>query len=248
MAQAKEKQKAIWEMFNKIAPSYDKLNHILSIGIDKRWRQKAAEEFRSEAYSKILDAATGTGDLLFTIEQAKRKRGEVVSLTGIDMAENLLTIAKQKAVNMQKKNPEFPKENSIEFRKADATLLPYGDASFDGVSIAFGIRNIPEYTKALSEFYRILRNGGKLVILEFGIPKNFFIRFPYLFYFRKILPFLGGVLSGEKQAYRYLNQSVEHFPYAQKFSEIIQQAGFYHVKYRSLSGGIAYLYVATKNR
>lgn len=232
-------------MFNRIAPSYDKLNRILSGGIDRSWRKKAAEEFRGNEYSKILDVATGTGDLLFAVADQKTQAKEPFSILGVDKAENLLEIAMKKAF-AKRQETAFPGDNSVRFQPADGTALPFGDNSFDGVCISFGIRNMPEFSKALREFYRILRPGGKAVILEFSLPRNRLVRSAYLLYFRKILPLVGGWISGDKQAYMYLNRTVEGFPYGEEFCERMRQASFSEVRKEELTFGIATKYVGIK--
>ncbi len=220
-----DKSKQIQKMFSSISESYDFLNHFLSAGQDILWRKKVAKRLKSYRIKKVADIACGTGDL--AIETFKAI-GETV--TGIDFCFEMLQIAKKKL-----------KHNNIMLLNGDATSLPVKTETFEAVTIAFGIRNIPDRLSALKEFYRILSENGILIILEFDIPDNMFFRF----YFRKILPFIGGFFSS-KDAYSYLPDSVEKFPRVHLFTEEMKKAGFKNIKVTSLSLGMVKLYEAKK--
>lgn len=225
-----EKAKS-WQMFDRIASTYDPLNHILSMGIDKRWRNKLAARLPQRDID-LLDLATGTGDQLFASCQ---QHGRVRTATGMDLSQEMLAVA-------DKKKAQRPQSIPTTFQVGDATNIPAEDNCFDAVTISFGIRNVENVEAALSEMARILRPGGKALILEFGLPKQAIFKQLYLGYFRHILPTIGGLISGEKQAYQYLNQTVEDFPYGDAFGDLMTKAGFHNVTATSLSLGIAYLY------
>jgi demethylmenaquinone methyltransferase/2-methoxy-6-polyprenyl-1,4-benzoquinol methylase len=219
-------------MFDSIAGKYDLLNHILSFGIDKIWRKKVRKYFQENKHNKILDIATGTGDL--AIELAKLKPTEIY---GIDISEQMLDIAKQKA---ERKNI------NIKFQYADALNLEFEDDYFDALSCAFGVRNFENLEAGLKEMYRVLDKGGNLAILEFSKPQKTIIRELYFFYFKKILPFIGKKISKSTYAYTYLPESVSEFPYGKDFIQILNKIGFVQTSFRKLSFGIANLYYAKK--
>lgn len=225
-----------WQMFDRIAKTYDPLNRILSMGIDESWRRKVAKRLPNKEDLEILDLATGTGDLLFAMV---KKHPSVKRATGMDLSEGMLDIAREK---LDKRKLDEP----ITFAAGDATKLPVEDASYDVVSNSFGIRNVANLDDALSEMYRVLKPGGRALILEFGLPKNAALRWGYLLYFRNILPMLGGMISGDKDAYRYLNQTVEQFPYGDTFVKRMEEVGFQQVSATPLQFGIAFLYQGEK--
>lgn len=223
------KQQQIAGMFDRIAPTYDRLNRLLSFGTDKRWRKKLTASLQGA--QRVLDLASGTGDQLLEIFD------HVDSVTfglGADLSKEMLVFGKKKLVG------------SAEVVQADATFLPLQHESFDAVTISFGIRNVVHYEAGLKEMHRILKPGGRCVILEFGLPSNPVMRSGYLLYFRYILPIIGGWISGDKAAYHYLNKTVEKFPYNREFTVKMETAGFSDVSAEALSGGIAYLYTGTK--
>ncbi len=227
---------SIWKMFDRIAHRYDLLNRLLSFGQDVIWRKKVAQHLPHFPNQHLLDIATGTGDLLITLFEASPN---VTSGIGIDMAEKMLEIGQQKLTRRGL-------EESLSLQKGDALNIPFADNTFDAVSIAFGIRNVEGVEKALQEMYRVLKTGGRALILEFSLPKNQVIRQLYLFYFRNILPRIGGMISGDSYAYRYLNQTVETFPFGEAFCKLMQQAGFQEVHYTPLTLGIATIYRGDK--
>ncbi len=213
----------IKKMFSKISNDYDFLNHFLSFGIDNLWRKKVANIIKDKGFEKVLDIACGTGDL--TMEISKKINRDT---WGIDFCWEMIKIAKRKYRNLT-------------FAVGDATNLPVKNSSFDAVTIAFGIRNIPERVKALKEFYYILKKNGYLLILEFSMPKNFIMKF----YFKKVLPFIGGLIS-DKEAYTYLPDSVKNFPETNFFKKEIEAVGFKVIKIHSMNFGLVKIYIAEK--
>jgi demethylmenaquinone methyltransferase/2-methoxy-6-polyprenyl-1,4-benzoquinol methylase len=221
-----------WQMFDRIAGRYDFLNRLLSLRQDVRWRKKVLLHLLEKSDQMVLDVATGTGDVLLTLFSGnpKLKRG-----IGLDMAREMLKSGRQKIhrLSLDKKLLLIP---------GDSLWLPFSSQSFDVITIAFGIRNLIDIKQGLTEMFRVLKPGGRLLILEFSLPRNKLFRKIYLFYFRKILPWLGGVISGDRYAYRYLNQTVESFPYGKAFNQIMEAAGFQEVIDFPLSFGITSIY------
>lgn len=230
------KKEGVRRLFNNIASDYDRLNHILSLNIDKRWRRMAVQELVEEDRPlKILDVACGTGD--FTIEIA-RKAAEGSDVTGIDISEGMLTVGMEKIKRAGV---------SAQLTVADCEALPYANDSFDRISVGFGVRNFEHPELGLSEMFRVLAPGGKLVILELSIPSNAIIRWCYKLYFLKVLPFIGGLISGDRGAYEYLPASVLRFPAPDKFIEMMKDAGFAIAEHTSLTLGICRMYVGKKS-
>ncbi|MFV0416570.1 MAG: bifunctional demethylmenaquinone methyltransferase/2-methoxy-6-polyprenyl-1,4-benzoquinol methylase UbiE [Chthoniobacterales bacterium] len=232
-----------WQMFNRIAPTYDLLNTLLSGGCDARWRKKLYAELPASPNKlRLLDMATGTGEqLLALLRRDEKINRRIDSAVGLDPAEGMLSVAQKKVACSE----SLPCKE-IRFVCSDACQTPFSDEEFHAITISFGIRNIPEPNRCLSEMLRLLKPGGRTLILEFSLPRNFFVRRFYLLYFRKILPFIGGVISGDSMAYRYLNQSVEEFPYDDAFLKLMRQAGFQNCRFQRLSLGIANIYVGEK--
>jgi demethylmenaquinone methyltransferase/2-methoxy-6-polyprenyl-1,4-benzoquinol methylase len=230
------KKEQVEEMFDSIAPTYDKLNHILSLNIDRIWRRRVMRIVRRSKAVKIMDVATGTGDLAI----AMAKRVDRTQILGVDLSEEMLAVARQK---VQKQGLE----ERIMLEKGDAeNLTMVADGSIDAVTVAFGVRNFENMERGLREMWRTLRDGGKLVVLEFSIPKNRFIRWIYAQYSHRIIPRIGSLISKDKRAYVYLPESVDEFPSPERFTEMLHEAGFKSVKRRSQSFGIAYIYEAIK--
>ena len=228
------KKENIKALFDNIAPDYDKLNHILSLNIDKSWRRKAVREIvDNERSLKVLDVACGTGD--FTIEIARKMSGG--SVTGIDLSEGMMSVGREKAA-------AAGIEAVLEY--GDCEALRYEDNTFDRVAVAFGVRNFEHLDLGLKEMWRVLDKDGKLVILELSVPSNPVIRWCYKLYFLNILPAIGGFVSGNKGAYRYLPASVLHFPAPDKFVAMIHEAGFREVRHRAFTFGICRMYVGIK--
>jgi demethylmenaquinone methyltransferase/2-methoxy-6-polyprenyl-1,4-benzoquinol methylase len=220
-------------MFASIAPDYDKVNSVLSFGIHHYWRYKAVKESGAKLGDAVLDCATGTGDLAITF---KEKVGSPGYVLGTDFCAEMIEPAPPKAK---------AKSLEIDFEVADAMNLPYEDNRFDIASISFGIRNVDNPVKALSEMARVVKSGGKVVVLEFGQPSGI-MKAPYEFYSRYVMPAVGGFLSGNKDAYTYLPETSARFPAAGKFIQLMEQTGrFSSMRYEPLTGGIAYIYVGT---
>lgn len=228
------KKEEIRALFNDIASSYDPLNHMLSMGIDKSWRRKAIRMLRKDQPQRILDVACGTGD--FAITALKMGIPQVV---GIDISEGMVNVGVEKLKGLQ-----LTDRCSLEL--GDSEHICYKDETFDGVTVAFGVRNFEHPELGLKEIYRVLKPGRKAIVLEFSRPKNFPVKQLYNFYFKNILPWIGGVYSGNKAAYEYLPQSVFKFPEGEDFLSMLRSCGFSAVKQHRLTLGIATIYIGTK--
>lgn len=226
----------VWSMFDRIAHRYDLLNRLLSGGQDIIWRKRLLQLIPQNKEQIMLDVATGTGDVLLTLLQ---ESPYVVEAHGIDMSKKMLQEANRK---IQIKNLQ----GKAQVQVANAEDLPFEKESFDLTTIAFGIRNLPDYEQGIQEMFRILKLGGRALILEFSLPRNRILLPLYLFYFRHILPLVGGLISGDQAAYRYLNQTVETFPYGEAFVKKMNEAGFSNVKVHLLTFGIATIYQGDK--
>ncbi len=224
------------DMFDRIAPRYDFLNRLLSLRRDVLWRQALVESLQLKPDAWVLDAACGTADVALEVVRRADRR---VRVMGIDFAPEMLRLAGPKIRGLGK-------EQSIHLAAADAFDLPFGPDRFDAVTMAFGIRNIQNKAAVLRCFWQHLKPGGRLAILELATPKAGVPRQVYLFYFNRLLPFVGSFFSKHNYAYSYLPQSVAHFPAADLFAEMIRGAGFVNVRYRNLTMGIAVLFVGQK--
>lgn len=226
----------IASMFDGIAPSYDKVNHILSFNIDKRWRKRLIKYLPTKHSIKILDVATGTGDL--AIMMAKNCKG--AKIKAIDISENMLEIAKKKAAKAKV-------DDKILFQKVNVESLPFDDNTFEYCTISFGIRNFENIDKSLTEIYRCLKPGGKLLILEFGKkPTSKFLQFFYKIYSKVWIPFVGGIISHNTAAYKYLPESISEFVHRRELSRQLKNVGFGAVSYKKLTNGIVILYEGVK--
>lgn len=229
------KKEGVRKLFDNIASDYDKLNHILSLNIDKGWRKKAVRNLvDTQAPLKVLDVACGTADFTIEIAQKVGKGSEVI---GVDISEGMMAVGREK---IKKAGV------SAELLVADCEDLPYPDNTFDRISVGFGVRNFEHLELGLSQMCRVLTPGGKLVILELSVPSNAFIRWCYKLYFLKILPAIGGMISGDRGAYEYLPASVLRFPAPDKFISMLKSAGFAQVEHTPLTLGICRMYVAKK--
>ncbi len=228
------KKEQVTEMFNIIAPKYDLLNRMLSFGTDRLWRKRVISVIKDLNMPYILDVATGTADM--AIEAAKLK---TTLIYAVDISAEMLNVAKSK---IRKRGLQ----HTIFLKEADSEELPFGKNSFDAVTIGFGVRNFGDLEKGLSEIERVLKPGGRAVILEFSKPKSLPMKQIYNFYFTKILPWWGGVISGHKEAYYYLPASVLNFPEGSGFCDKLKNAGLQPTRQWVQTSGIATIYVAEK--
>ena len=223
-------------MFDNIAKDYDSLNHIMSLSIDKIWRRKAIKKIKDAGEApRVLDVACGTGDFSIAIAKAVRK-GEVI---GVDISKEMLEVMRQKVLKNKL-------ESIISQEVGDGEALRFPEGSFDRVVNAFGIRNFEDRDKGLREALRVLKPGGRLVILELSRPQNKIIRWFYDLYFLHILPIIGGKVSGDKAAYAYLPASVKAFPGKKEFTDELRRAGFVNITHRAFTFGICRMYTGER--
>lgn len=225
----------VWRMFDRIAPRYDLCNRLLSFGTDLRWRRKLVRLLPARPDMELLDLATGTADQAIALLRGDRR---IVRALGLDMSEQMLAVGRHKVAGLGL-------AARLELRTGDAGAIPVPDTSCDVVTISFGIRNVVDVSQSLREMLRVLRPGGRALILEFSLPHPVF-RPLYLFYLRHILPPLGHAVSGDSAAYRYLNQTIETFPCGMAFCDLMRAAGFTCVQHHPLSLGIATIYQGDK--
>ncbi|GBE05431.1 demethylmenaquinone methyltransferase [bacterium BMS3Abin10] len=226
----------IQTMFSSIAPRYDLLNRLLSLGRDRYWRQFAVSRLPKKQASQFLDVATGTGDVAVEII---KQHGPDTRITGIDFSEGMLELGK-------KKISDLGYQQLIDLRRGDVTSLDFEDEVFDAAIIAFGIRNVPDYKKSIMEMARVIKKGGRVVILEFTSMQSRFFQWIFRLYLEKILPFLGGLISGRKTAYKYLSDSVMDFPPPEEFKKIMLDSGLKEVEYHRLTFSIVTVHVGIK--
>lgn len=230
-----ERKKESYKIFNEIASTYDFLNHTLSFGIDIYWRKKLLKHLPQRESINALDLATGTGDVPLTLVADPR----IKKITGIDLSKGMVDIGIDK---VKKKGLE----KKIFLMLGDGVNIPAADNAFDLTTISFGIRNFSDPQKSLFDIHRVLKTDGRLMIMEFAIPTNPIVKAVYFFYFRHFLPRIGNLVSKHKDAYTYLNQSVEEFPYGDKFLGMMKTAGFTNLSKMPLTFGIAMLYIGDK--
>lgn len=229
------KKEQVALMFNKIAKTYDFLNHFLSLGIDIIWRKKAIAKLKADKPKYILDVATGTGDFAFeALRQLEPKK-----IIGVDISEGMLAIA-------DKKIKERGLQAQFEVQKGDSEKLLFEDNTFDAVTVSFGVRNFENLEKGMSDINRVLQKGGKVVVLEFSKPTMFPVKQVYNFYFFRILPFIGKLFSKDNSAYSYLPNSVAAFPDGTDFLKIMEKTGFSEVQWQSLGLGVCAIYTGRK--
>jgi demethylmenaquinone methyltransferase / 2-methoxy-6-polyprenyl-1,4-benzoquinol methylase len=228
------KKEQVAQMFNNISHRYDFLNHFLSLGIDVLWRKKAVKMLRALKPKLILDVATGTGD--FAIEALDLNPEKVI---GVDISDGMLDMGRAK---LKKRKLD----ERIELFNADSENLPFEENKFDAIIVAFGVRNFENLEKGLAEMFRVLRPGGRVVILEFSKPAGFPFKQIYNFYFKFILPKIGRVVSSDKAAYTYLPESVDAFPEGNKFTGILEKIGYKQATCKPLTFGISSIYTAEK--
>ena len=227
------KKAQVAKMFDNIAFRYDFLNQLLSMGIHHRWRKKAVSYFIHDKPDLVLDIATGTGD--FAIEALNAKPGKVI---GVDISEGMLKFGREKIAKLKL-------QTKIELKSGDAENLDFTDNSVDVITVGFGVRNYENLEKGLQNMYRVLKPGGKLVVLEFSKPTGSF-KYIYNFYFKYITPAVGKIFSKDNSAYTYLPASVQAFPDGEKFIQVLNKLGYKNTAYQSLTLGIATIYTATK--
>ncbi len=224
-----------YKIFDEIAKTYDFLNHLLSFGIDIYWRNKFLKLVPQLKKQKVLDLATGTADLALTLA----KSPEIAHITGIDLSKEMIEIGKEKVKRSNK-------SHKIDLKIGDGVHIPFENETFDLVTISFGIRNFSDFKKSLKNIHRVLKDDGQVMIMEFSIPRNIFIKKLYFFYFRNWLPFIGNLISKHHDAYTYLNKTVETFPYGPQFLYAMEEAGFRHMELKKLTFGIATIYIGRK--
>lgn len=229
------KQEQIRRMFDKIAPSYDRLNHALSLGIDRRWRRTAVDALGIHQPQQILDIATGTGD--FALLLAKRIKPQ--HIIGADISEGMMAIGREKV-------KEEGLQNVISFQYEDCMQLSFPDGSFDAVTSSYGVRNFQNLDKGLQEMQRVLRPGGQLLIVELTPPPSFPMKQLFWLYAHVVMPLLGRLISHDDSAYTYLPASMEAFPQPEQMEGILRKAGFTEVQWRRFTFGISTMYLATK--
>jgi demethylmenaquinone methyltransferase/2-methoxy-6-polyprenyl-1,4-benzoquinol methylase len=228
-------RKQVYKMFDRIAGRYDLLNHLLSAGLDRRWRKRVARLLPPGDSLHVLDLACGTGDQLIALAAS----GRVVRGVGLDLAEQMLDIGREKI-------DRSGLGQILSLQTGDAENLPFDQSSFDAVTIAFGIRNMIDVQRTLGEMLRVLKSKGRALILEFSLPRRRLVRGPYLFYLRHVLPRLGALISGDNAAYRYLNETIETFPHGEAFCQIMRDTGFTNVTATPLTAGIVSIYRGDK--
>ena len=230
-----DKKEEVKRMFDNIAPTYDRLNHILSLSIDRIWRRRVMRIVRRGRPHHILDLATGTGDLAILMA----RRIPQARVMGVDLSEKMLAEASEKVRRQGL-------DDHVALYQGDAEHLELGDGAMDAVTVAFGVRNFGNMEAGVSGALRVLRSGGQLVVLEFSVPRNPLVRWAYSFYSDKILRPVGGLVSHDKQAYGYLPASIVEFPAPDRFLEIMRGVGFTECRRRSLCMGIAQIYIGYK--
>ncbi len=226
----KSKKIQVKDMFNNISSKYDRINQVMTLNMDKNWRQIVYNLSMQDNPKKIIDIATGTGDIALCFAN------DDVEVIGIDNARQMLDIANQKKSSFK----------NIQFQLEDAENMSFENNSFDVATVGFGVRNFEDLNKGLNEIKRILKPGKKLIILETAVPPFFLLRLGYLFYTKMVVPFLGKIIAGNQQAYNYLSNSAEQFPHGKDFKEILEMNGFTDVTIIKLNLGIVNIYEATK--
>ena len=229
------KREQVETMFNHIAPTYDRLNHSLSLGIDRRWRSKAIDALKPFAPQTILDIATGTGD--FAILAAQRLDPD--RIIGVDISDGMMEVARTKV-------KEAGMDNVIFFMKDDATALSFDNETFDAVTIAYGARNFDNLEAGLTEMCRVLVTGGHLMLVELTTPPRFPMKQLFGFYAHTVMPFIGRLISHDDSAYTYLPQSMAAFPQAEQLVPLLRHCGFSKVEFKRFTFGLSTMYLATK--
>ena len=227
--------KEVQQMFSSIAARYDLTNDVLSFGVHRLWKKKALNMLELSHGERVLDLCTGTGDLAFIISDKVGSVGEVV---GVDFCSEMLVAANERLEKKDAKN--------ISFKRGDVLNLEFGDSSFDVVTVAYGIRNVDDVKKGLEEIFRVLKPGGRIMVLEFGKPSLPVFSQTYQFFASCFMPIVGKILTGNKKAYQYLPQTSFEFPCGNEFLDILEGVGFQKSFFKSLFGGVSYIYIAEK--
>ena len=230
-----EQRVVVERMFSAIAPRYDFLNRLLSAGRDRVWRREAIRATRLPADGRLLDVCTGTADMALTAA----RQFPTATIAGVDFSGPMIDRGRQKVVGAGL-------ADRVVLSVAPAEALPFPDEAFDAATVAFGLRNVPDRCLALAEMRRVLKPGGRAVVLEFTTPPGRLFRRLYLWYFHRVLPVIGGLISGHRSAYAYLPASVGEFPLPKELAAWMEQAGFRNVSYRLLTGGIVAIHVGEK--
>ncbi len=235
--QTQQSRVDVWKMFDRIAPRYDLLNRILSLGLDDFWRRRVGKYLPEEKNLKVLDLATGTGDLLLALFSSN---ANIASAFGLDMSAKMLAIAGKKIARQNL-------QNAVSLVRADAAEIPFADGSFDAVTMAFGIRNVPDINIVLKQMYRVLKPYGRALILEFSLPENIVMKNLFLLYLKIFVPTVGAIISGDYKAYRYLNKTVETFLSREELCQAMRSAGFINVNVAPVTFGVACIYYGEKS-
>ena len=231
------KKEKIRQMFDGIAPDYDRLNHLMSLGVDRSWRRRALRWIvDAQRPQRILDIACGTGD--FSLAIARRMHADS-RITGLDLSEGMLAV-------MREKVERAGLSERISCLQGDCEAMPFADGRFDVATIAFGIRNFEHREAALREILRVLRPGGRLVILELSVPENKLLRWGYNLYFMHFVPWIGGLVSGDKAAYKYLPASVQQFPSRREWTATMEHCGYANVRHKAFTFGLCRMYTGEK--
>lgn len=228
------KKEQVTQMFDTISGNYDGLNRVISFGIDVKWRKKVVKLVGQTKPEKVLDIATGTGDLAIALAATGAKK-----IIGLDISPGMLAVGAEKVKHKQL-------SNTIEMMLGDSEALPFPDNEFDAITVSFGVRNFETLETGLSEIYRVLKPGGIFVVLETSVPTKTPFKQGYGFYTKNILPAIGRVFSKDKTAYAYLSESASVFPFGEKFNNILRKIGFISVEDKPQTMGVATIYVATK--
>ena len=228
------KKAQVTQMFDTISGNYDGLNRVISLGIDVKWRKKVVKLVAKGQPERILDIATGTGDLAIAMAATKAK-----NIVGLDISQGMLAVGKEKVAKQQL-------DNTIEMVIGDSENLPFEDNSFDAITVAFGVRNFEDLEKGLAEIYRVLKPKGTFAVLETSVPNKTPYKQGYKLYTKFILPLVGKIFSKDRSAYTYLSESAAVFPYGEAFNNILSKIGFIGIEHKPQTFGVATIYVASK--
>ena len=228
------KKKQVTRMFDTISGEYDRLNRVISFGTDIRWRKHVVDILAAKKPRRILDIATGTGDLAIALKETGAEQ-----IVGLDISPGMLEIGKRKVKDQSL-------DDTIDMVIGDSEALDFEEGSFDAATVAFGVRNFEDLRKGLNEIYRVLRPGGTLVVLETSVPTRFPFKQGYFLHSRYVLPAIGRLFSRDRSAYRYLSESAAAFPYGEAFNNILKEIGFIGIECRPQTFGVASIYIATK--